>query len=169
MKTNEIISAIQKRRSIRKYKGDDIPDEIIETILEAGRWAPSGQNNQPWKFVLIKDREFRKRLSKLTTSGRIIRESNTCIAVFYDLAEGYNRDKDILGIGACVQNMLLAAHSLAVGSVWLGEILNRKNEVNELLEIGQKYELMAVIALGYPAESPHSSRRERGSFVLKMT
>jgi nitroreductase len=72
--------------------------------------------------------------------------------VFYNIPEGYNRDMDLLAFGACVQNMLLPAHSIGIGTVWLGEILNRKSEINTLLEITDNYELMAVIALGYPAE-----------------
>jgi nitroreductase len=64
--------------------------------------------------------------------------------------------------------MLLSAHSLGIGSVWLGEILNQKDEVNVLLGIGPEHELMAVIALGYPAENPRSSRKKISSLVLKQ-
>jgi nitroreductase len=167
MKNNDILSAIKSRRSIRKYKSDDITAKTMDQILEAGRWAPSGLNNQPWKFCVIKDSNIKKNLATLTVYGRIVRQCNACIAVFYDLPRGYDRDKDVMAIGACVQNMLLASRSLGIGSVWLGEILNRKKEVNLLLGVGDKCELMAVIALGYPAESPKSSRRAMKSFILK--
>jgi nitroreductase len=158
--TNEIVSTIKNRRSVRKYTGDEIPEQAISLILEAGRWAPSGLNNQPWKFAVIKNGELKDGLSGFTSYGGIITKCNACIAVFYDTLEGYNRDKDVMSIGACIQNMLLAASSLGIGSVWLGEILNRKSEVNSLLGIDPRYELMAVIALGYPDESPKSSRKE---------
>ncbi|MBP7734958.1 MAG: nitroreductase [Spirochaetes bacterium] len=167
MKTNTIINAISTRRSIRKYTKDTITGDCIEAILEAGRWAPSGLNNQPWSFVTIQDAGIRNSLSALTEYSRIIKECNACIYVFYDVSEGYNRDKDILSIGACIQNMLLAAHSLKIGSVWLGEILNRKTEVNDLLDIGPDHELMAVIAMGHPAQSPRSSRKKLKSLILK--
>jgi nitroreductase len=167
MRTNKILSAIKNRRSIRKYTNDDIPDKAIETMLEAGRWAPSGLNNQPWKFIIIKARDVKQRLSALTESGRIVQRCNACIAVFYFLPGGYNRDKDLLAIGACVQNMLLAAESLGIGTVWLGEILNRKTEVNKLLGVGGDCELMAVVALGYPAQSPKSSRKKLSNLVMK--
>ncbi len=168
MATNDVINAITGRRSIRKYTKDTVFSESIQTILEAGRWAPSGLNNQPWSFVIVRDRETRKSLSALTHYSRIINECNVCICVFYDLPHGYNRDKDIMSIGACIQNMLLAAHSLDIGSVWLGEILNRKTEVNSLLAINDDHELMGVIALGHPAQSPKSSRKKMKALVLSV-
>jgi nitroreductase len=166
MKQNEILSAIRNRRSVRAYKDNGIPEEIIGAILEAGRWAPSGLNNQPWKFAVIRKPALKDQLAGLTSYGSIIRGCNVCIVVFYNIAEGYHRDKDLMAIGACVQNMLLAAHSMDIGSVWLGEILNRKTDVSALLGIEDGMELMAVVALGYPAEKPRSSRKPSRSLIL---
>jgi len=103
----------------------------------------------------------------LTHYGRVVRSSALCVAVFYHVPSGYNRDKDILGIGACIQNMLLAAHSLSLGAVWLGEILNRKSDVNSLLGLDGSFELLAVIALGHPDERPESERRPMEELVVK--
>lgn len=167
MLSNEIIKAIISRRSIRKYTGDPVPPEILQAILEAGRWAPSGMNNQPWAFVTVRDIEIKNSLSALTHYSRIIKHSSLCICVMYDIPNGYNRDKDVMSIGACIQNMLLAAHSLGIGAVWLGEIVNRKSDVNRLIAAGEDYELMAVIALGYPAQAPRSSRKKLKSLILK--
>jgi nitroreductase len=168
MLSNEITAVIRNRRSIRKFTPDSISDEILDTVLEAARWAPSGLNNQPWSFGIVRDTQTRVRLALLTKYSRIIKECNTCICVFYNTQEGYNRDKDLLSIGACIQNMLLSAHSLGIGSVWLGEILNRKTEVNGLLGIALDHELMAVIALGHPAETPRSSRKKTSSLIIKQ-
>ncbi len=167
MKTNDVMKAITGRRSIRKYTKGIVPEESLQAILEAGRWAPSGLNNQPWSFAILRDPEQKNVVSKLTTYSRIIVESNLCICVFYNIPEGYDRDKDTMSIGACIQNMLLAAHSFDIGAVWLGEILNRKADVNSLLGIGKDHELMAVIALGLPAETPRSSRKKLQSLILK--
>jgi nitroreductase len=164
---NNVITAIRNRRSIRKYTKDPISDEQITVILEAGRWAPSGLNNQPWSFLIIRDRQKLECLAQLTKYGRIIKNSQACICVFYTIPDGYNRDKDLLSIGACIQNMLLAAHATGIGSVWLGEILNRKNEVNDIFIIDNDHELMAVIALGKPAEIPRSSRKNINTLILK--
>lgn len=167
MQQNDITKAIRHRRSIRKYTKEIIPDDHIDIIIEAGRWAPSGLNNQPWSFAIVHSTQTRTLISQCTSYSRIINECNTCICVFYNLSKGYNRDKDLLAIGACIQNMLLTAYSIGIGSVWLGEILNRKDEVNALLGIDRNYELMAVLALGFPAEKPRSSRRKAGSFLIK--
>ncbi|HPL17117.1 MAG TPA: nitroreductase family protein, partial [Spirochaetota bacterium] len=157
---NDVIKAIIDRRSIRKYTKDHIDSDNLHMILEAGRWAPSGLNNQPWSFIVARGAEIKNSLSTLTHYSRIIKQCDLCICVMYDIPNGYNRDKDLMSIGACIQNMLLAAHSLGIGSVWLGEILNRKSEVNALLAVGDDFELMAVIALGCPAQTPRSSRKQ---------
>ena len=167
MEDNEVLAAIRQRRSIRKYTGETIDAESMNLILEAGRWAPSGLNNQPWRFMVIEPRPLREALAALTKYGRIVRDSAACIAVFYHLPDGYDRDKDAMAIGACVQNMLLAAHALGLGAVWLGEILNRKDEVSRVLGTAVDLELMALIALGMPAETPRSSRRHPAALLVE--
>ncbi|MCP4133396.1 MAG: nitroreductase family protein [bacterium] len=167
MTTNEILTAIFKRRSIRKFKDTDIPGVLVGKILDAARWAPSGLNNQPWRFSVIKEKAIKDKLSGLTKYGRIVKKSNTCISVFYHTPSGYSRDKDLMSIGAAIENMLLTAESLEIGAVWLGEILNQKEDVNTLLGIDPDNELMAVIALGYPNEAPSKDRKELESLMLK--
>lgn len=164
---NNIISLIKKRRSIRKYTDQGIRDDIIDSILDAGRWAPSGLNNQPWRFIIVQDQAAKQGLADLTRYGSIISSCDTCIAVFYNVPSGYNRERDLMGIGACIQNMLLAAESLGLGAVWLGEILNRADEVAALLDVNPEYELTAVVSLGYPDESPEKDRKPLSSLVIK--
>ena len=110
----DVKEAIRTRRSIRKFKKKDIPDEVIEEILDAGRWAPSGLNNQPWKFMVIKDQEKKDRITDFTHYSHIVKGAKILIAVFLDNEGVYNRTKDIQAIGACIQNLLLLIHSLAV-------------------------------------------------------
>jgi nitroreductase len=168
MNTQEVI---KNRRSIRKYS-DRVPsEEDIQKILEAGVWAPSGINNQPWKFVVVKDKEAREGLSQFTITHyqKIITGAPISICVFLDKVEMYNREKDILAIGACIQNMLLGAYEMGLGTCWLGEILNRKEEVAKYLNISSDYELMAVVTLGYSSQGKKEGKR-RGvkSFILKF-
>ena len=167
MSTNPVLDTIHTRRSIRVYTDDDLCDGVVRDVLDAGRWAPSGLNNQPWRFAVIRDSVIRERLAGLTHYGAIIRRSNVCVAVFYNTESGYNRDKDMMGIGACIQNMLLAAHSLGIGAVWLWQILEKKDDVNRLLEIDAGNELAAVIALGRPDESPRAERISLEDLILK--
>lgn len=162
----DMLETIKTRKSIRKFKGTPVKDEFINNILEAGRWAPSGMNNQPWRFAVITDISLREKISKLTHYSKIVRSAPVLIAVFLDNNEGYNRTKDIQAMGACIQNMLLEAHSLGLGAVWLGEIIKSDESIRGLLGLGDDLELMAVIALGYPDEKPKSSRKKLAELIV---
>lgn len=163
----DILNLIKSRRSIRKYKNKAVPAGYIDKILEAGRWAPSGQNNQPWRFAVVKDEKIKRQLSETTKYKRIITGAPAVICVFLDNIEGYNRTKDLQAIGACLQNMLLEAYFLKLGACWIGEILNQRGQVEELLEVPESFELMAVIAIGYPAEKGGSCRDKLKELVFK--
>ena len=147
---NFVLKAIKERRSIRKYTVEKVPDSMVQSVLEAGSWAPSGLNNQPWRFVIVEDSGIRDQMAGCTKYAAIIRSAPVNLCVFLDTDKMYNRDKDLQGIGACLQNMLLAAHSLGLGAVWLGEILNQKDKVREILGLTANLELMAVISMGFP-------------------
>ncbi len=155
----DIFELIHTRRSIRKFTVEQVPNDVINDIIEAGTWAPSGLNNQPWKFAVIKDSELKTGISALTHYSKIVLGANVLIAVFLDSSASYDRTKDSQAIGACIQNMLLFIHSLGLGAVWLGEILKQKEKVLKLVEGPEDYELMAVVALGYPAEKKDKGNR----------
>ncbi len=82
---------------------------------------------------VIKDKGLKDEVAALTKYSKIVRSANTLIAVFLDHSSSYDRTKDAMAIGACIQNMLLTIHSLGLGAVWLGEILEKKEEVLELV------------------------------------
>ena len=153
---------IRGRYSCRKFKSDAVSDDLIQEILETARWAPSGMNNQPWRFILIKDPTIKEQISNQTKPhySPIIRNAPCCIAIFYDKEAGYNYVKDVQACGSSIQNILLAIHNLGLGGVWLGEILNKRSEVERILEVPDTYELMAVVAFGYPAEDAKSRSRK---------
>ncbi|MCK9274969.1 MAG: nitroreductase [Syntrophales bacterium] len=155
----EIIKGIYSRRSVRNFTDAPVSREDLLKIMESGTWAPSGLNNQPWRFVLVQNETMRLRLSALTKYRQIIETASACIAVFLDHKVMYHETKDHQSIGACLQNMLLAAHGLELGAVWLGEILNRAEEVSSLLNVGSEMELMAVVAVGHPADRGHAPSR----------
>jgi len=162
----DISNTIKTRRSIRKYT-DKIPsDKEIEAILEAGCWAPSGLNNQPWKFKVLKDKA-KDQLSNFTHYGNVLESAPIAICVFLDKSTMYNRDKDLMAIGACIQNMLLQADEMGLATCWLGEILNKKKDVEEDLKIEKDCELMAVITLGFPDEKEESQRKSLKDLLLK--
>lgn len=150
----DILEAIKGRRSVRVFTDKDVDIETVLKIIEAGSYAPSGHNNQPWSFSIIKDKFFKDEVSKLTAYKKIIDSANVLIVVFLDKKHSYDRDKDLMAIGACIQNMMLFAHSINVGSVWLGEILKNKEKLRQMLEVSEEKEVMAVIALGYYTKKP---------------
>jgi nitroreductase len=156
----EILDIIKSRRSVRKFKPDPVPGELIEKILEAGRWAPSGMNNQPWRFAVITAPDLKQEISQLTHYSKIVLAAKVLIAVFLDTETSYHREKDIQSIGACLENMLLEAHSLGIGAVWLGEIIKSSEQIKSLLGVGEKLDLMAVVALGKPDEKPKKVPRK---------
>ncbi len=162
----DILEGIYTRRSIRQFTGEPVDRHQLDEIIKAGTWAPSGLNNQPWRFVIIRTPGIKKELAKLTAYHFTIERAPACIAVFVYRSVMYNDIKDYQAIGACIQNMLLAAHGLGLGAVWLGEILKKAGEVRRLLGLPEEMELMAVVAIGHPAAGKHSSKRKDLSEVL---
>ncbi len=139
---------------------ENVDDRSVEQILEAGRWAPSGLDNQAWRFIVVRNADTKTALSELTEYGPTIKKAPVLIVVFLDRDHMYNYVKDVQSIGACIQNMLLAIHSMGLGGVWLGEILKNKEMVNKVLEAPDSYELMAVVALGHPVNKTRISERK---------
>lgn len=166
---NPVLDAIFNRRSIRKYTDEPVSRDALATILDAARWAPSGLNNQPWRFLAITDADPRhENLAECTKYASIIRSSKACIAVLLEKKAIYSEMKDHQGAGACIQNMLLAAHALGLGAVWLGQIINDQATSLAALDLSQDiYELQAVIALGHPAQPGSSSRKELSELMLE--
>lgn len=156
----DFLEIIKNRRSVRRYKEALPKDDLIEKILQAASWAPSGLNNQPWRFLLLKDKKKKEAIAKFTKYADIIKGAPLVILIFMDTAESYNRDKDLMAIGAFIQNILLAAFSLGLATCWLGEILNKKEEVCRFLGIDEKLELMAAVTVGLSDEGRIKSTRK---------
>lgn len=166
----DILNIIRQRRSVREYKKDLPQDADIEKTLEAARWAPSGLNNQPWRFLIIKDKTRKEDLAKFTKYGGIIKDAPVAIAVCMNIPDSYNHDKDLMAIGASIQNMCLEAHALGIGTCWLGEILNKKQEVAEYLKLDKDLELMAVVTLGYSDEDiTEGCRKPLKSLIIELS
>jgi nitroreductase len=162
----DLLEGIYTRRSTREFVEQPVERDQLLEIIRAGTWAPSGLNNQPWRFVIVQKADVKKELGKQTKYGYVIERAPVCIAVFVDRKVMYNDVKDHQAMGACIQNMLLAAHSLGLGAVWLGEILKNAEGVRTLLGLPKDMELMAVVALGHPKVQKHTSSRIAVSEVL---
>ena len=135
--------------------------------MEAGIWAPSGLNNQPWKFIVIREKDAKDAVARFTKYGDTVRSAPVLICVFLDNGATYNREKDIMAVGACIQNMLIRAHELGLGTCWLGEILNKRKDVENLLAVESDYELMACVTLGFSDEEiTEGCRKGFDSFII---
>jgi len=162
----DILEGLQTRRGIRTFTDQPVTREQLREIIRLGAMAPSGQNNQPWRFVTIKSKETLQKLAQLTKYSHIIGKAAACIAVFVDKKAMYHEVKDHQSMGACIQNLLLASHGMGLGAVWLGEILKSAKEVRELCGLSNDMELMAVIALGHPAGKGGTADRKSVEEVL---
>lgn len=157
----DCFNLIKNRTSIRHFQNKDVPMDIIYNLIDAARWAPSGLNNQPWKFVIVKNREIKEKIGNLSHYKRIFFEAPVIIPFFLDNSSIYHREKDIMGVGAAVENILLAVETMGLGAVWLGEILKAREEVEKILEVPDTLELLGVIALGYPEKQPKKNRKRK--------
>lgn len=164
----DLLEGIHTRRSIRTYTGQQVTSEQLREIIKAGTMAPSGLNNQPWRFVTIRNKDVLRKLAALTKYSHIIEKAPSAIVVVIDKDAMYHETKDHQAMGACIQNILLAAHGMGLGGVWLGEILKSARQVRELCGLSEQYELMAVVALGYPAgRGGQAERKPVEEVVLK--
>ena len=159
---NEFIEFIKERKSIRSFINKKIPKETILEVIEAGRWAPSGNNSQPWRVSVVTHPTVKRMLSELTKYGGILEDAYVDLVIFLDLERGYDRIKDIQAIGAFIQNILLGVHALEdLGAVWIGEILNRQEDVNKIFKFPvEKFELMGVVAIGIIDDALEKVRKE---------
>lgn len=164
----DAIECILSRRSVRRYTTEPIRNEDLQTIWKSAIAAPSGKNGQPWRFKAITDGLLIRQISLLSPQNTWVRLSPCLIAVFLDKSCSYDHLKDVQSCGAVMQNMLLCAHALNMGSCWIGGILDKSDELKMLLCIEkEELELMGVIALGYVTEQKDKSvHRSIESFLL---
>ncbi len=156
-----VLQAIFQRRSIRKYTDAPVSRDDLVTMLEAARWAPSGSNRQPWRFLVMMQGDKRKdALSDMCAYKHIIDAAGALILVVTDQEACRHPVKDHQSVGAALQNMLLAAHDLGLGAVWIGQIMDRKREVMAVLhQDPDRFDFMALVAVGHPAEQGRPPQR----------
>jgi nitroreductase len=166
--THRVLDAIYSRRSIREFTDDPVDVADLQEIIKAGIWAPSGLNNQPWRFVIVTDAEIRNKISQTTHYSHIVLAARALIAVYLDISSMYDAVKDHQAAGACIQNMLIATEELDLGAVWLGQILKNKEKVNDIFGLDASVDLMAVLAIGHPLHrDQQSTRKSQDEFILK--
>jgi nitroreductase len=153
---NEKLDIIFGRRSIRSYQEKEIGDEVVETLLRAAMAAPSCCCTDPWRFIVVRNKETLSRIAEGLPNGKMLPSANVGIVVCGDTDAAHDRLLSYMlqDCSAAVENMLLAAHGLGLGACWLGvhPRESRVAHVKEVCSIPDPVIPVAVIALGYPAE-----------------
>lgn len=155
----DVLKAIEGRRSVRALKSEDVPPEIVEKLIDTAKWAPSAGNIQPWEFIIVRKPEIKRRLVEAALGQTFIEEAPVIIVVCANenrSSQGYGvRGKTLYCIqdtAAAIQNILLTAYSLGLGTCWIGAF--REEEARKILEIPYGIRPVAIIPVGYPAETP---------------
>ena len=147
----DIVEAIKTRRSIRKYLKKEIPNEILMDILDCARLAPSGHNNQPWRFVVVTDEAIKAKLTEIARYGKFIKDAYAIIAVFCDKTSPCMFEDG----SAATENIALAAWHYGIGTCWIGSFRREHSqETQDLLNCPDTHELVTMITIGYPDEKP---------------
>lgn len=176
----DFIQVIVNRRSIRKFKEESVPEEALNTVLDAGRWAPSASNTQPWRFIVVTDASVKKRIADTCTEfsrkawakfsperarylaarggswdKSYMKKIPILIVVCYRCLKQMKKELLLGSTWAAIENMLLAATVVGLGScIYTFYNVEEENRLKELLGVPEKYRVAAIIQLGYSAVNP---------------
>ena len=142
-----LVDIVLSRRSIRSYQRKEIPRDLIEKVLEAGRQAPSAANRQPWHFIVITDQKLKEKLSQWRLSKFVKDSAFTIVGCAF--ADDYLA---IIDTSIALQNMVIAAWALGIGSCWIAYF--EEDKAKQILNISEDWKIIALITFGYPAEKP---------------
>jgi nitroreductase len=206
MEINELEKLLKSRRSIRRWKKDEVPEELLKKAVELATWAPNGGNFQGWHFIAVEKKEMIKKMAdavqavadkiaawpeaqtwkeeveRYLKNASFFKEAPVCIAVFISRyqsvadkilisRESFDPEaKQILefrrsaataiqSAAAAVTTMLLSFHQMGLGAVWMAAPLQAKKKIETLLNVPAEMDLVALVAVGYPAESPIKDRK----------
>ncbi len=190
MNTFEVIAA---RRSIRKFKPDPIPEALLTQVLTAATQAPSGKNRQPWRFVVVKEdqrpemiRIMTEAINRAVAKGEdpgssewtthVMEHAPVTVFIFnpdglhpwlaHSIDQNFSELVDTQSVGAAIQNMLLAATELGLGSLWICDVFRAYKELGAWL--GEKGQMIAAVSLGYPNEAPAARPRKPLSELARV-
>ncbi len=145
IKPEDFLAFLKDRRSIRSYLDKKISDKEVEMILEAGRWTPSASNKQPWEFLVIRNKEILREISKKAFYGRHIKRAPLAIAIVGKIK--VNPNYYIQDTSLASMNMMLMAWSLGIGTCWTGAL--KRDVVKEMLGLGENDYLLTILPMGY--------------------
>jgi nitroreductase len=158
----DVLNAIRHRRSIRKYKPEAIPEEKLQTILEAARLAPSASNRQPWRFVLVQNADSKKTLAREANNQTFLAEAAViAVAVGDPTVSAKWHEKDTM---IALEHMALAATALGYGTCWIRAF--DEDAVKRQLQIPEQMKVVALMPIGVPDEKPAARLRKKPSEIF---
>lgn len=163
----ETLEAIFTRRSVRDFKSDPIPEEEVNDLLRAGMQAPSARNEQPWHFIVIDDPDLLHAIPEFHPASKMLLEAPLAILVCSDRKLETKRASWLQDCSAATQNILLAAHAMGLGAVWLGIFPDSERVfgMQSLLAMPKDIRPVALVAVGYPASIPEPVDRFKSERV----
>jgi nitroreductase len=159
-----VFDVILSRRSIRRYEDREIPKDVLDKIVEAGRQSPSAANRQPYRFVIVTDSELKKAVSGLVS--RFVKSVPVVIVGCANPKAMLTGKWATVDTTIALENMVLAAWSLGVGSCWIGSFDEEK--VKSSLKIPQDWKVVALVCFGYPAETPKQRKRKATNELFSL-
>jgi len=166
----DILTAVLSRRSIRKYEPRPVGDDLVETLLRAAMGAPSAGNEQPWHFIIIRERALLDAIPAIHPHSRMLGEASTAILVLGDPTLQKYDGYWVQDCSAAVENMLVTASGLGLGAVWLGvyPIEERIRGLRRLFGVPEHVVPFAIVPVGYPAEQkPPADRFDESRIHLE--
>lgn len=151
-----LLTLLKTRRSIRRYKPDPVPDELVAQLLEAGRWAPSASNRQPWEFIVVRDEAIRQQVAQHAAFYFIkwahVGEAPLLIVLCGNARNPAYRRFLHEDVGLAGGQIMLQAKALGLGTCWIGA-LDRK-AIAAILKLPEHLEIVGLLTVGFPAEDP---------------
>jgi nitroreductase len=157
-----VLALLKSRRSIRRYRPDPVPDEMVEGLLEAGRWAPSASNRQPWHFIVVRDPAILQAVAQHAAYFFIrwahVAEAPLLIVLCGEARSQVYRQFLHEDIGLAGSQIMLQAKALGLGTCWIGG-LDRK-AIRGILKVPDHVEIVGLLTVGFPAEDPNPPARK---------
>ncbi len=158
-----MMEAIKTRRSIRRYKETPVPENLLKEVLNAARLAPSADNAQPWKIIVVRDEQAKQRVTQACNSQRFMVQAPVILVVVgipdeaFQMVGGY-MSSHVIDASIALDHLTLAAHSLGLGTCWIAWF--KEEKVKDVLGIPEDVRVVALTPLGYPDEDPERPPRK---------
>ena len=158
-----VLEVIRKRRSVRRYKEEPIQEDKLIRVLEAARWAPSGKNLQPWKFILVREKALKEKLATAAAGQYFMAKAPFIIVACGFPDDCYSRMGRYMkswpvDVAIALEHLILQAQDEGLGTCWIGSF--EEEEVKAILGIPENVKVLALTPLGYSNEKPPSRRRK---------